>query len=141
MMTRSLLVLSICGLALSSAIAGFNIREGVERQPSVKKQDRVLEDPEPAKKAQPQPQSREAMEKHKIFLNRLLTELQRSPRSFIYLRSIGFTQSDHEFEKLIAENDAIFQRTRIVRRDEKGERQTPGWPGISLLEEFRTAGR
>jgi hypothetical protein len=137
-MTRSLLVLSICGLAVSSAIGGLSSQETVEAKAKPPQQERP-ENAAPAKT--PLPPSRDAMEKHKVFLNRLLTELQRSPRSFIYLRSIGFTETDQEFEKLILENNAIFSSVRIVRRDEQGNRQTPGWPGITLREEFRTAGR
>ncbi len=107
--------------------------EGKAKTPS---QERSSENAEPQKKG-----DASEVEKHKVFLNRLLTELQRSPRSFIYLRSIGFTETDQQFEKLIAENSAIFNSTRIIRRDEQGNRQIPGWPGISLKEEFRTAGR
>ena len=135
-MTRSLLVLTVCGFAASSAFGGFAVQEPVEAKAKPQNQERSLENPEPAKKGEAS-----AVEKHKIFLNRLLTELQRSPRSFIYLRSIGFTETDQEFEKLITENSAIFNSTRIIRRDEQGNRQIPGWPGISLKEEFRTAGR
>jgi hypothetical protein len=139
-MSRSLLVLvlSISGLAVSSAIGGLSLQDAVEAKSKPPQQERP-ENPEPAKK--PLPLSGDEMEKHKVFLNRLLTELQRSPRSFIYLRSIGFTETDQQFEKLIAENSAIFNSVRIVRRDEQGNRQTPGWPGISLREEFRSAGR
>lgn len=132
-MTRSLLVLSFCGFAVSTAFGGFAAVEAKAKAPN---QERSLEKPEPAKKGDPS-----AVEKNKIFLNRLLTELQRSPRSFIYLRSIGFTETDQQFEKLITENRAIFSPTRIIRRDEQGNRQIPGWPGISLRQEFRTARR
>lgn len=73
----------------------------------------------------------------KVLLDRLVAELKHSPRSFIYLRSKGFTQSDKEFEEIIAKNDAMLRRTRIIRRDEHGVRQIPGWPGVALTEEYK----
>jgi hypothetical protein len=73
----------------------------------------------------------------KGLLNRLVTELKYSPRSFIYLRSKGFTQSDKEFEQIIAKNDAVLRRMRIIRRDEYGVRQIPGWPGVALTREYK----
>lgn len=65
-------------------------------------------------------------------LERLVRELQRSPRSFKYLRTIGFAHSDEEFARLVAEHAALFRPTRIVRRDERGTRIIPGWPGVTL---------
>ncbi|MEO6786004.1 MAG: hypothetical protein ABI318_07715 [Chthoniobacteraceae bacterium] len=82
-------------------------------------------------------QTHDALGKDKALLNRLVTELQRSPRSFIYLRSIGFTETDEEFDRLIATNNRMFKQTRIVRRDEQGNRKIPGWPGITLKEEYK----
>lgn len=73
----------------------------------------------------------------KAVLERLITELKRSSRSFIYLRSKGFTQTDEEFDQLIAENSAILRHTRIVRRNENGVRQIPGWPGVGLTAEYK----
>lgn len=136
MMTRSLLVLSVCGVAFSSAVAGFASRETVQPGAGAPKQERLLENPEPAKKGSDSP-----VEKKKIILTRLVTELQRSARSFVYLRSNGFTETDAEFEKLIAQNSAMFKSARIIRRDEQGNRQIPGWPGIALKDEFNPAGR
>src|SRR3954465_4262535 len=101
-MTRSPLGLSICGFCPFTPFGGFAAREAVEAKPKTPNHERPLENPEPKKK-----DDASAVEKHKIFLNRLLTELQRSPRSFIYLRSIGFTETDQQFEKLITENSAI----------------------------------
>ena len=68
-------------------------------------------------------------------LDRLARELQRSARSFRYLRTIGFTQSDEEFARLVAARPAIFKPVRIVRRDERGQRIIPGWPGAALAGE------
>ncbi len=65
-------------------------------------------------------------------LDRLVRELQRSARSFRYLHTIGFDQSDAEFERLITEHPALFKSVRIVRRDEHGQRVIPGWPGLAL---------
>ena len=93
--------------------------------------------PEP--KATPAPG--EAMEKDKLRLDRLITELQRSSRSFIYLRSVGFTETDAEFEKLIAANSSIFRPTRIIRRDKDGKRQIPGWPGVTLTDTYKVPGK
>ncbi len=73
----------------------------------------------------------------KLLLERLIAELKRSARSFVYLRSKGFTQSDQEFEQLIAQNNAVLRPTRIVRHDEKGARQIPGWPGVMLTPVFK----
>ena len=81
-------------------------------------------------------QTNDEIGKNKALLNRLITELQRSSRSFIYLRSVGFTQTDEEFDTLIASNNRVFKQTRIVRRDEHGNRKIPGWPGIALKEEY-----
>ena len=58
--------------------------------------------------------------------------LAESPHSFKALRERGFTQSDAEFEKIIATHRALFRSGRIVRRDEQGQRVIPGWPGIDL---------
>ena len=80
-------------------------------------------------------------DKDKTLLNRLLKELKSSPRSFIYLRSVGFTQNDEEFERLIVTNSSMFKRTRIVRREENGNRLIPGWPGITLTDEYKSAQR
>lgn len=65
-------------------------------------------------------------------LDRLVRELQRSARSFRYLRTAGFSQSDVDFERLIAEHPALFRSVRIVRRDASGQRVIPGWPGLAL---------
>lgn len=140
-MPRFLLFPSICVLAATSALAGFVAPAKIE--PAAAKAERILEDPDSAKKAAPAAKSEagQAMEKNKILLNRLIAELQRSPRSFIYLRSIGYTETDEQFEKLITANNAIFQSIRIIRRDEQGNRQIPGWPGIALKKEYKTAAR
>lgn len=79
------------------------------------------------------------VEPEKVVLERLIAELQRSARSFIYLRSKGFTQSDTEFEQLVARNNAILRPTRIIRHDEKGLRQIPGWPGVALTPTFKAS--
>jgi len=89
--------------------------------------------------AQSTVQSTDQMEQDKVLFNRLVTELKHSPRSFIYLRSKGYKQSDKEFEEIIAKNDSVFQRTRIVRKDENGVRQIPGWPGVDLTKEYKAA--
>jgi hypothetical protein len=64
--------------------------------------------------------------------DRLVQELRRSPRSFKYLRTIGFNHTDAEFEKIVAKHEDIFSRTRIIRRDEQGNRIIPGWSGVRL---------
>lgn len=79
------------------------------------------------------------VEQDKQLLTRLIAELQRSSRSFVYLRSQGFNLSDGEFEKLIASNNKVLRSTRIVRRDEKGTRQIPGWPGVALTPEYKAS--
>ena len=63
---------------------------------------------------------------------RLYRELTRSPRSFRYLRTIGFDHSDAEFELIVSRQNGIFASTRIIRRDDNGKRVTPGWPGVKL---------
>lgn len=65
-------------------------------------------------------------------LDRLIAELQRSPRSFKYLRTRGFSHSDQEFENLLSAHGELLTSVRIVRRDEKGQRVVPGWPGVAL---------
>ena len=79
----------------------------------------------------------DGVEADKVLLNRLVSELKISPRSLVYLRSKGFTQSDTEFEQIIAKNNKVFQQTRIVRRDDKGVRQLPGWLGIALTPDYK----
>ncbi|TLD68345.1 hypothetical protein FEM03_23380 [Phragmitibacter flavus] len=81
----------------------------------------------------------EGVGQQKALLGRLVTELQISPRSFVYLRSKGFTQTDQEFEQIIAKNDTMFRRTRIVRRGEDGVRQIPGWPGIAVTAAYKAS--
>ncbi len=78
-----------------------------------------------------------AKEDEKAVMNRLISELKRSPRSYSYLRSIGFTQTDGQFDVLVTSNSRIFKPTRIVRRDEKGNRQIPGWPGVMLNSNYK----
>lgn len=65
-------------------------------------------------------------------LDRLVRALAQSPHSFKALRERGFTQSDAEFERIIATHRGLFHSTRIIRRDEKGQRIIPGWPAIDL---------
>jgi len=67
---------------------------------------------------------------------RLFSELTRSPRSFRYLRTIGFNHSDEEFETIVSRYEKVFARTRIIRRDENGKRIVPGWPGVKLVRDF-----
>ncbi len=147
MIRRSLLTLCIGGvIALAPAIGGLVSRDKPQPE-SVARPPRPADDADSAQRAAAASDSastgsldkpsRENMGQEKVLLNRLVTQLQRSPRSFIYLRSIGFTQTDKEFEELIARNDAIFRRTRIVRRDDQGNRQIPGWPGVTLTPEYK----
>lgn len=79
------------------------------------------------------------VEQDKALLTRLIAELRRSSRSFIYLRSQGFNLSDGEFEKLIASNNKVLRSTRIIRHDERGARQIPGWPGVALTPEYKAS--
>lgn len=65
-------------------------------------------------------------------LDRLVSELQRSPRSFKYLRTRGFAHSDEDFANLLSANQGLLRSVRIVRRDDKGQRVIPGWPGVAL---------
>jgi hypothetical protein len=65
-------------------------------------------------------------------LHSLVRALSLSPHSFKALRERGFTQSDSEFEKIIADHPGLFRSTRIIRRDENGKRIIPGWPAIAL---------
>ncbi len=65
-------------------------------------------------------------------IERIVRALARSPHSFKALRERGFTQSDAEFEKILAKHRGLFRSVRIVRRDEQGQRVIPGWPGIDL---------
>jgi hypothetical protein len=132
---RPPLAIGIALLTLSSAFAGLVSQD--DRKPD-SGAIRPIESADPASHATaPDKSSRDGMENEKVLLNRLITKLQRSSRSFIYLRSVGFTESDQEFEWLISTNNKIFRATRIVRRDEQGQRQIPGWPGIALTDEYR----
>lgn len=81
----------------------------------------------------------EAVEQDKKVLTRLIAELQRSSRSFIYLRTQGFNLTDEEFEKLITTNNKVLRTTRIIRYDDKGARQIPGWPGVALTPEYKAS--
>ncbi len=130
MIPRSVLILALCPLAFSSAL-------GALRADATTPARKDAGNPEPPKYAVATKQPREAMGKEKALLNRLVTELQHSSRSFVYLRSIGFTETDEEFDRLIATNNRMFKQTRIVRRDERGSRKIPGWPGITLKEEYK----
>jgi hypothetical protein len=148
MIRRSLLTLCIGStIALSPAIGGLVSKDKPQPE-SIATRPRPADDVDTAKSASGASESasseslakpsRENMGQEKAVLSRLVTQLQRSPRSFIYLRSIGFAQTDKEFEELITRNDAIFRRTRIVRRDEQGNRQIPGWPGVTLTPEYKS---
>lgn len=66
-------------------------------------------------------------------LDRLVRELHYSSRSFRHLRTIGFAHSDEEFARLVAAHPTLFKSVRIVRRDERGQRVIPGWPGAGLV--------
>jgi hypothetical protein len=63
---------------------------------------------------------------------RLCAELKRSARSYRYLRTVGFAFSDAQFHAFIERNPKVFASCRIIRRDDKGKRVIPGWPGIKL---------
>ncbi len=68
-------------------------------------------------------------------VTRLASLLRRSPRSFDFLRSVAaFTLTDDEFHDLITKNPDLFQAARIKRRDEHGQRQVPGRPGVQCLK-------
>jgi hypothetical protein len=79
------------------------------------------------------------VEQDKKVLTRLIAELQRSSRSFIYLRTQGFNLTDEQFEKLIATNSKVLRTTRIIRYDDKGARQIPGWPGVALTPDYKAS--
>lgn len=114
---RSLLAMLFSLVVLSHAAAGLVSEDSDESSPS--------------------PPSHQAAENDKAVLRRLIGELEKSSRSFRYLRSIGFTQSDAEFERLIAVNTEILRSTRMKRFDEHGNRQIPGWPGVALTTEYK----
>ncbi len=66
-------------------------------------------------------------------VDQLMSVLQNSAHSFEWIREnsqLKFT--DEEFEKIIAKHPNYFTRTRIVKRDEKGNRVKPGLPGAKL---------
>ena len=70
-------------------------------------------------------------------ISRLVGELKHSARSFDYLRQNGFSHTDEEFERMIAENPNILRSTRIIRRDESGNRIIPGWPAVALTWDLK----
>jgi hypothetical protein len=112
MNSRSIVIILFCAMTLSPAIAGMK-REGDKSE----KKTTTAQPPH---------------ESEKMLLDRLVSELKRSSRSFIYLRSVGFDLSDEEFDQLIARNNRILAPTRIVRYDKDGTRHIPGWPGVRL---------
>jgi hypothetical protein len=138
MNTRSLLAVGLSVIAFSSVIGGLISEDTGKTKPTAVREPADANSTESA--AAPAKPSHENMENQKVLLNRLVTRLRHSARSFIYLRSVGFTESDEEFEKLISTNNAIFRRVRIIRRDEQGNRQIPGWPGVALTPEYRDQG-
>lgn len=87
----------------------------------------------------PTPPQATGVGQDKALLTKLIAELQRSSRSFIYLRSQGFKLSDSEFEQLIASNNKVLRSTRIIRHDERGMRQIPGWPAVALTPEYKAS--
>lgn len=59
--------------------------------------------------------------------------VQNGPHSFEWIRNATpLKLSDDEFGELIKSNPTMFQHTTIIRRNEEGERVTPGWPGVRL---------
>jgi len=62
----------------------------------------------------------------------LVAVLKNSAHSFKHLRASGFDYPDEDFTALIAAAPKEFSATRIIRRDEKGQRIIPGWPAIKL---------
>jgi hypothetical protein len=115
---RCFLAIGLSVVTLSTAMGGFVAKET----------------PKPDAPARQSPAN---VEREKALLARLIAELERSSRSFMYLRSVGFTQSDEEFERLIARNNRILEFTRIMRFNAQGDRQIPGWPGVRLTLEFK----
>jgi len=115
--TRFIAIILFGAMTFSPAIAGMK-REGDKNEKST-------------------PAVKPANEPEKALLDRLVSELKRSSRSFIYLRSVGFDLTDEEFDQLIARNNRILHPTRIVRYDKDGKRQIPGWPGVRLTPEYR----
>jgi len=135
MSPRSFLALSISLIVLSPAFGGIVSQENSASAPISKQQS--PDDSGSAQRSNPDQPSHDITAKDKSLLNRLVAELQRSSRSFVYLRSVGFTESDREFEQLIAKNNEVFRSVRIIRRDEQGNRQIPGWPGIALNATYK----
>lgn len=133
-MKRFLMFLVVSLLVISGSHGGLRTDEGAKTTPAQTQRGSARGDGKPAI---PDSQSLARMEMEKAVLNRLVTELQHSPRSFIYLRSIGFRQTDEEFGQIIAANTALFRSTRIIRRDDGGKRQIPGWPGVMLNPEMK----
>jgi hypothetical protein len=89
---RCLLVIGLSVLTFSRTMGGF-----------------VAQDtPKPHAPGHP---SHADVEGEKALPGRLVAELERSSRSFMYLRSVGFTQSDEEFEQLIAQKELHYRRT------------------------------
>ena len=69
-------------------------------------------------------------------IDRVVQALAHSPHSFKALRERGLSQTDAEFEQLLASNPGLFRSVRIVRRDEQGRRVMSGWPGIGLTIDY-----
>jgi hypothetical protein len=131
MNVRSLLPMCFGALLLSSANGGLILQHDRAQRAaaSIEATDKGPEKPVTATK--------DALGQEKKTLNRLVTELQRSARSFLYLRSVGFTETDQEFAEIIAKNNSMFRSVRIIRRDDQGNRQIPGWPGIALTADYK----
>ena len=72
-------------------------------------------------------------------VTRLASLLRRSSRSYDFLRNVaGFSSTDDEFHEIVSQYPDLFQSTRIIKRDEHGERVIPGRPGIQLKKTKNT---
>jgi len=141
MTLRSSLVFGIILLVLRSAYGGLVLQTAARPDPGAPRSDQQSADANRPRRAEGEPHQAAGLEQQKQLLGRLVKELQRSPRSFVFLRSAGFTESDQELERLIAANNALFRPVRIIRRDEQGNRQIPGWPGVALSAKFKSEAR
>ena len=66
-------------------------------------------------------------------INEIAGYLTKSARSFNWFReNTELKYNDEEFQKIINEHSDIFKFTRIIRRDESGNRLKPGYPAIKL---------
>jgi hypothetical protein len=59
--------------------------------------------------------------------------LTKGPHSFNHIRDKSKLKwTDEKFRAFIAQHPGVLEETKLVKKDAKGKRVRPGWPGVRM---------